>query len=120
MVVAVQQAQLREHGGLVGARNEVLLESVLAKVAVELRQRVHSDLAAAAAAYAYGLARNVCFVDGNKRTAFASMCVFLGLNGYVIAAPEAEVVYMIRGIAVGRVSEAELAEWLRRVMIAAP
>ena len=72
-----------------------------------------SDLAALAAAYAFGIAKNHPFVDGNKRTAFASMLVFLGLNGIDFDVPPQDATVMIMALAGGEVSEESLARWIR-------
>ena len=70
-------------------------------------------LAALAAAYAFGIAKNHPFVDGNKRTAFASIMVFLGLNGIDFAPRPEHVTAMILSLAAGEVSEQSLARWIR-------
>jgi death-on-curing protein len=70
-------------------------------------------LAALAAAYGFGLTKNHGFVDGNKRVAFMAMYVFLGLNGYVLDAPEEEVVAIMRDLSNSARSEEELAAWVR-------
>lgn len=74
---------------------------------------IDGDLAQLAAAYAYGIARNHPFVDGNKRAALLSLVTFLGLNGIDFVANEAEAVVMIRDLAAGTVSEDGLARWIR-------
>ncbi|MDE3173963.1 MAG: type II toxin-antitoxin system death-on-curing family toxin [Gemmatimonadota bacterium] len=113
VVDAVHLDQVREHGGLAGVRDENALESALARP----RQRWHyepgSDLAALAAAYGFGLARNHPYRDGNKRIAFIVMVVFLELNGARFDATEEDVVAAIVALAAGSLSEDRLAEWLR-------
>ena len=69
-------------------------------------------LAALAAAYAFGLARNHPFVDGNKRAAFASIVVFLGLNGIEFDVPPQEATAMILGLASGEIDEEGLTRWI--------
>ena len=81
---AVHLDQLREHGGRPGLRDEHALESALARPRQKWSYEPASDLAALAAAYAFGIARNHPFIDGNKRAAFLAMMVFLGLNGVVV------------------------------------
>jgi death-on-curing protein len=71
------------------------------------------DAAALAASYAYGIARNHPFVDGNKRTAAVVSEGFLDLNGYTLRATDAEVVVVFQALAAGEISEDELAEWFR-------
>ncbi len=70
----------------------------------------HADLAAA---YAYGLARNHPFADGNKRTAFLAIGLFLHLNGYRLVAPQAEATAAILSLAAGELEESTLAAWVR-------
>ena len=72
-----------------------------------------TDLGDLAAAYAFGLARNHAFVDGNKRIAFLAMVTFLGLNDIEFVVPEAEAVVMMVAVAAGEVSEESLARWIR-------
>jgi death-on-curing protein len=114
---AVHFDLLRTHGGLPGIRDENALESALARP----RQKWHygrtTDLATLAAAYGYGLAHNHPYRDGNKRTAFLAMAVFLGLNGNEFGATEAEVVTTMLQLAGGAMSEAALARWVRAHVI---
>jgi death-on-curing protein len=113
IVRAIHVDQVRKHGGSHGLRDEGLLESALERPRNRWRYEPESDLARIAAAYGYGLARNNPFVDGNKRVAFQTMYVFLGLNGYRIEAAETEVVTLVLGLAAGDVGEESLANWLR-------
>ena len=104
---------LTTHGGLPGLRDESLLESALARPKQILAYSAEVDIAALAAAYAYGLARNHPFNDGNKRVAFMAMAVFAELNGMEFDAPEAEVVDVMLSLAAGDLEEVQLADWLR-------
>lgn len=110
---AVHLDQLREHGGLSGIRDENALESALARP----RQRWHyqsaSDLASVAAAYCWGLATSHPYRDGNKRIAFLAMAIFLELNGWRFEAPESEAVQVMLAVADHRLTEQQLAAWLR-------
>jgi death-on-curing protein len=117
VVEAVQLDLVRAHGGMPGLRDETGLESALARPQQQLAYGEAPDLARLAAAYGFGLARNHPFQDGNKRIAFVAMAVFLGLNGYEVGVPEAEVVAAMLGLAAGEVTEDQLAEWLRPHMI---
>ena len=114
MLDAMHQAQLAEHGGLAGVRDDGLLESALARPRHKFAYAAKPDFGALAAAYAFGLARNHGFVYGNKRVAFMAAYVFLGLNGHDIEATEPEVVTVMEGVAAGRISEASLAAWVRK------
>ena len=112
VVEAVHADLVREHGGLPGLREEHVLEAALARAPQRFACSPESDLACLAAAYGHGLASSHPFIDGNKRVAFVTMAVFLGLNGLAIEAPEGEVVTVMRALAAGELDEAELADWL--------
>ena len=117
VVDAVHFDQLREHGGLPGIRDEGALESALARPRNKWSYNKRSDLADLAAAYAFGLARSHPYRDGNKRIAFLTMLIFLGLNDHWLSATETEVVAAIVALAGKRLSEAQLAKWIRRHLI---
>ena len=103
---------LAEHGGRPGLRDEGLLESALARPH-QLLAYGEPDLAALAAAYAFGLARNHAFVDGNKRAAFLAVGLFLYLNGLRLHASQAEATVTMLAVAAGDLCEADFAAWLR-------
>lgn len=111
---AIHERQLAEHGGPSGVRDRGLFESALARP----RQLAaygggEVDAPALAAAYAFGLARNHPFVDGNKRTAAVVCEVFLELNGYLLVAEDSDLYPVFLNLADGTISEDELAAWLR-------
>jgi death-on-curing protein len=110
---AAHAEQLAEHGGAQGVRDDGLLESAFARPR-NLAEYGDPDAAALAAAYAYGLARNHPFVDGNKRTAAVVSETFLALNGYSLTASDAELVVAFLDLAAGDLSEDELADWFRQ------
>jgi death-on-curing protein len=113
LMLAVHDEQLAEHGGGIGVRDAGLLESALVRPRNRFAYDPAVDLPTLAAAYAFGLARNHPFVDGNKRTAFVAAEVFLELNGMTItASDEACVLTMVR-LAAGETEESVYAEWLR-------
>ena len=116
LVEAVHLDLLRAHGGMPGLRDEGALESALARPPNKLAYGRRVDHATLAAAYAYGLARNHPFNDGNKRIAFLMAVVFLGLNGWDFEVPDADVVTQIVALAEGRLTEAKLAAWFRAGM----
>jgi death-on-curing protein len=120
IVDAVHLDQLREHGGLSGVRDENALESALARPRNKWAYESTHDLADLAAAYGYGLVTNHPYLDGNKRIAFLTMVIFLGLNGWDLDAPEADVVTMMLAAAEKRCSEADLTTWIRSHMVALP
>jgi death-on-curing protein len=109
---AVHDEQLAEHGGAAGVRDEGLFESALAR---PLNRAAYGepDVADLAAAYAHGLARNHPFVDGNKRTAFVALELFLDCNRYALAAEDADCVLTMLAVADGTLGEDELADWIR-------
>lgn len=104
---------IREHGGAYGVRDGDLIESALMRPRKRLEYEAGVDLAGLAASYAYGIAKNHGYVDGNKRVAFAAAGVFLLANGLRLTAPEAEAYAVIVDLASGELSEEDLALWLR-------
>jgi death-on-curing protein len=105
---------LAEHSGLAGVRDYGLLESSLARPQHLHAYEPKSDLAALAAAYGFGLARNHPFFDGNKRAAFLAIGLFLEINGHELIADPVEAIALILKLAEGSLGEKELAEWIRK------
>lgn len=112
VIEAVHDEQLAEHGGLAGVRDAGALASALARP-FNLAAYGTPDAADCAAAYAYGIARNHPFVDGNKRTAFVAMQLFLVLNNVAVVADEATCVVVMLALADGSLDETTLARWIR-------
>jgi death-on-curing protein len=112
LVLSIHDEQLREFGGPAGLRDRGSLESALARAQNKFGYG-STDLAELAAAYAFGLARNHAFVDGNKRIAFLAMVTFLGLNDVEFVVSEADAVVVILGVAAGEIDEVGLARWIR-------
>jgi death-on-curing protein len=114
LVLAIHRRQLAEHGGGEGIRDPGLLDSALSRPKNLLAYSTEEpDLAILAAAYAWGLARNHPFVDGNKRTAYVVCRTFLKLNGRDLdASPEEKYLTFLR-LAEGRLTEQALAAWIR-------
>jgi death-on-curing protein len=112
LLVLLHDESLAMHGGASGIRDEGLLESALARAA-NLASYGEPDFADLAACYAFGLAKNHPFVDGNKRAAFLSVGLFLGLNGYRLTASQAEATVAVFGLAAGDIDEPTFAAWLR-------
>ena len=112
IVLDIHAEQLALFGGGDGMRDLGLLESALARPLNKFAYG-ETDLAALAAAYAFGVARNHPFVDGNKRAAFGSMIVFLGLNGIDLDVPPEDATAIILEVAAGEIDEDGLARWLR-------
>jgi death-on-curing protein len=110
----IHQRQLLEHGGQGGVRDPGLLESALARPKnLFYYQSEDVDIARLAASYAFGIAKNHAFVDGNKRTAFVVCLTFLQLNGCLLDVSQSEKYSMFLNLADGEVSEEELAIWIR-------
>jgi death-on-curing protein len=112
--MAIHEAQLAEHGGGVGVRDQGLLESALAR-----QQQVHAysenpTLARLATAYAFGLAKNHAFVDGKKRTAWIVCATFLEINGRTVTATQQDVVTVMLGVADSSMKEEQFTQWLEQ------
>jgi death on curing protein len=112
IILDVHSEQLALFGGGDGLRDRGLLESALARPINKFAYG-ETDLAALAAAYAFGLAKNHPFVDGNKRVAFASVIVFLGMNETDFDVPPEQATAMIFALAAGEFSEENLTRWIR-------
>jgi death-on-curing protein len=111
-VLYFHQQCIDEFGGLSGKRYEGALESTLARPQNLLSYEPGTGVFALAASYGFGLARNHCFSDGNKRISLICMDVFLQLNGFELVANEADAVAVIKDLASGSLSEKELESWL--------
>ncbi|WP_169474340.1 MULTISPECIES: type II toxin-antitoxin system death-on-curing family toxin [unclassified Novosphingobium] len=112
LALAIHDRQLAEHGGPMGLRDAAGLESALARARNQWSYG-ETDLCQLAAAYAYGLARNHPFTDGNKRTAWVLARLFLALNDVrIVFAPEDAIRAML-ALAARTLDEAELADWFR-------
>ncbi len=109
---AVHAEQLAEHGGLAGVRDPNGLASALARPQ-QLAAYGQPDVADLAAAYGYGLARNHPFIDGNKRTAFVAVELFLMLNGHELTASDTACVLTMLSVATGEMAESAFADWVR-------
>ena len=112
VVLAIHEAMLAAHGGLLGIRDQSLLLSALARPQ-NLSAYGDPDVADLAAAYAAGITRNHAFIDGNKRTGLAVALVFLLDNQYELIAANEDLVMTMLSVADGTMSEPELAIWLR-------
>jgi death on curing protein len=111
-IYAVHDEQLAEHGGAQGVRDPGLLLSALARPEnlAAYGKPVAADLAAA---YAFGIARNHPFTDGNKRTAALTALLFLIDNGVEFSITEPELVVMVLALAAGELAEDQVAAWFR-------
>lgn len=110
--IAIHNRQLRRFGGAAGLRDEGVPRSALERP-INKWTYEQAPLAELAAAYAFGLAKNHAFVDGNKRIAFMAMMVFLRKNGVAFAPDPAQATAIILALAAGEVSEKSLTRWIR-------
>ena len=115
LLVLLHDESLATHGGSSGLRDAGLLDSALARAPnlLAYAETGQPDLADLAAAYAFGLAKNHPFVDGNKRVAFLAVGLFLGINGHRLTASQAEATVAVFGLAAGDIDEPNFAAWLR-------
>ena len=114
-VIAIHHRQIAEHGGSDGLRDEGLLSSAIARPQNLLAYgESRTDWASLAAAYAYGIARNHPFNDGNKRTALVAARTFLILNRVDLDATQDDKFLTFLTLAEGAISEEELADWIRK------
>jgi death-on-curing protein len=115
-LLLLHDESLATHGGGAGLRDEGLLDSALARplnLVAYADADAPPDMAALAASYTIGLAKNHPFVDGNKRAAFLATGLFLYLNGYRLEATQAEATLTMLRVATGDISEDAFADWLR-------
>ena len=112
LVFAVHERQIAEHGGAIGVRDMGVIESALAR-----RRNIAAygepDWADLAAAYAYGIAKNHGFADGNKRTAWILARTFLDINDCMLGFDAADAIRTVEDLAADRLSESAFAQWIR-------
>jgi death-on-curing protein len=113
-VLAMHSAQLAEHGGSDGIRDETLLDSALAKPRNVFAYADQPDIFRLAVSYAFGIARNHAFVDGNKRTALVVSLTFLDRNSWDIVASKEDVYFTFLHLADGSLTEDELTAWFTK------
>lgn len=112
LLITLHDESLATHGGASGIRDEGLLDSALNR-APNLAMYGTPNISELAAAYGLGLAKNHAFIDGNKRVAFLSVGLFLGLNGYQLKASQVDATLTMLALASGDMSEADFAFWIR-------
>ena len=115
-LLLLHDESLAEHGGASGIRDEGLLDSALARP-VNRSLYEETDLASLAASYAFGLAKNHPFVDGNKRAAFLALGLFVSLNGYRLKTTQLDATVAVLALAAGEVDEATFADWIRSRLV---
>ena len=112
VIRAIHGKQLAVHGGGMGMRDDGLLEPALTRP-MQLAAASPPDVAALAAAYGHGLAKNHPFIDGNKRTAFVAVELFLALNGSQLTASDTDCVMTMLAVAASDIDENAFADWIR-------
>lgn len=114
-VLDIHQRQIERFGGMSGIRDSGLLESALAQPqATFFGEFLHPTIPDQAAAYLYHLAKNHPFVDGNKRTAFATMIAFLTINGYDLNLSQNKAYALVMRVAQGEMTKEELSAFLEK------
>ncbi len=113
IILAIHEEQLAQHGGRIGIRDEGLLNSALTRPIDRAAYDPDVDIATLAAAYAFGLAKNHPFLDGNKRTAYVAMELFLLDNGFALVSSDEESLLTMLRLAAGEMGEDEYAAWIR-------
>jgi death-on-curing protein len=111
-IIALHDELIKDFGGTLGILDRNLLESALARPQQLAYYQSTVNIADLAAAYGYALAKNHCFVDGNKRIALVAIAVFLLRNNCELIASEVEAVEIILDLVTGKVSQADLAIWI--------
>jgi death-on-curing protein len=113
IILAIHEEQLAQHGGKVGIRDEGLLESALSRPVNRAGYDAEADVATLATGYAFGLAKNHPFLDGNKRTAYVAMELFLADNGFALNASDEDALLTMLRLAAGEMSEEDYAAWIK-------
>jgi len=113
-VLFLHDQSIREWGGYHGLRDAALLDSALNRARDRYGYEPEASLFRLGAAYAFGMAKNHAFLDGNKRTAWACCVVFLKINGVALRNPVIETVETMVALAEGRISETDFCLWLER------
>ena len=117
-LVRLHLQSLQMFGGPEGLRDENMLESALEQPVNQFHYGGAVDIALLAAAYAFGIARNHPFIDGNKRASLLAVGLFLGKNGYELVADQADAITTFLSLAAGDLTEDQLATWIRNHMVA--
>lgn len=109
----LHEESLATHGGSSGIRDEGLFESAMMRPQNLAHYNEDADIFELAASYCYGLAKNHPFIDGNKRVAFLSVGLFLGINGYRLKVTPADAIQAVLGVASSEITEEAFASWIR-------
>lgn len=116
-ILLIHDVQISRFGGMHGIRDEGLLESALAQPKMTYGgELLHSTIYEQASAYLYHIAKNHPFIDGNKRTAFAAIDVFLRMNGYVLGLTDNQSYDLVLQVVQGDLGKEELANHIEHVL----
>ncbi len=118
VLLLLHEESLAEHGGLRGFRDEGPFESAMMRPQQVLHYKADATLAELAGAYAYGIARNHPFLDGNKRASYLALDTFCRLNGWLLQATQIEKFQVMMALAAGEITEEQLAEWIGQHIVA--
>lgn len=113
-LLLLHEESLATFGGARGIRDTGLLDSALVRPLHKFVYDEVDDLAVLAAAYAFGIARNHAFVDGNKRASFLALGLLLAINGKRLRAPQVDSIQTMLALAAGQLPEPALADWIRQ------
>ncbi|MFN7938603.1 MAG: type II toxin-antitoxin system death-on-curing family toxin [Bryobacteraceae bacterium] len=116
-LLLLHEESLATFGGASGMRDEGLLDSALARPQNLYAYRRDCSIAELAAAYAFGIAKNHAFVDGNKRAAFLSIGLFLAINGWRLVAGQVDAIQTVLAVAAGELGESGLAAWIEKYAV---
>ena len=116
-LLLLHEESLAAFGGARGLRDERLLDSALARPLNTHGYKTESTIADLAASYAYGLAKNHAFMDGNKRAAFLSIGLFLAINGYRLKAGQMDAIQTMLAVASGELDEEGLSAWIAETSV---
>lgn len=113
-LLMLHEESLATFGGASGLRDEGLLDSALARPLNIHAYKAESTVADLAASYAFGIAKNHAFVDGNKRAAFLSIGMFLAINGLRLVADQLDAIQTMLAVAAGELDERGLSAWIQK------
>lgn len=119
-LLLLHEESLAGFGGARGVRDQGPLDSALTRAQNVYAYKPECTIADLAAAYAFGLAKNHAFVDGNKRAAFLSIGLFLAINGHSFKPDQVDAVNFMLALANGDVDEAGLSAWITANIAARP
>ena len=112
-IIEINKQTTEKHGGLNKIREVSLLESAISNPQ-NLYYYKNKDIYILAAGYAVSIIKNHPFLDGNKRTGFLAMDLFLRLNGLTIKFRQKETVEAMIKVATNEIQLDDLSIWLKK------